>query len=100
MKVKITNTDKRFGAFPHFKYCVTPHRNRSEFFEFREWLWQTYGPSKELREWIDDLNKHSYAFYGPVTHHNQHWCWNSDTYNRRIFLCGDQELALLKLRFE
>jgi hypothetical protein len=98
-KFKINKTDKRYAAHPHFKYSIISTGDRSGFFELREWLWQTYGPSKELNEWTDDLSKHNYAFYGPITHHNKNWCWHTDTYNRRIFLLGDEELVMFKLRF-
>ena len=93
-------TDKRFHAYPYFKYAISTFRNRGGFFILREWLWQTYGPSKELHEWTDDLNCSSYLQYGPITHHNEKWCWTCDSYSRRIFLLGDAELALFKLRFE
>jgi len=98
-KYYITKTDKRFSAYPHFKYCITSISGRSSYFELREWLWQAYGPSKELNEWTDDLDSGKFHMYGPITHHNERWCWNNDTYNRRIFLLGDEELVMFKLRF-
>lgn len=98
-KYHYTKTDKRFSAYPHFKYNVTSISGRNSFFELREWLWQTYGPSKELSEWTADLKSGTFHMYGPITHHNMSWCWNTDTYSRRIFLLGDEELVMFKLRF-
>ena len=68
----------------------------SQYHSMREWCWQTWGPSKELNEWITDQEQQKYV----PTCHNQFWCWQNDEYVRRIYLKTDKEMMLFKLRWE
>ena len=106
MKINIKKTDKRNTGHPHFKFFITlteysPYRNRTcqnLFFEIREWAWTTWGASKELHDWVDDM----YWTNPPIIPkcQNEHWCWLNDNKYYRIFLKDEAELMLFKLRWE
>lgn len=100
--------DKRHTGHSDFKYAIGSGSGKifkqNSFCEIREWCWTTYGPSKEINEWVEDLkysplSQWQLISYGPITHHNEFWAWQNNFYNRRIFLRTDKELALFKLRF-
>jgi len=106
MKIDIKKTDGRNTGYPHFKFFITlsdsnPYRNRARqtmFFEIREWAWATWGASKEVDEWVSD------KFWTNPPNipkcQNEHWCWINDNKIYRIYLAGDAELVLFKLRWE
>lgn len=111
MKIIIKKTDKRHTGHPDFKFLITPieyspYRNRdcqTMFFEIREWAWATWGASKEVDEWVSDKIWTSPGWAGPPIIskcQNEHWCWISDNKIYRIYLAGDAELVLFKLRWE
>jgi hypothetical protein len=106
MKIIIKKTDKRHTGHPDFKFFITPieyspYRNRARqtmFFEIREWAWATWGASKEVEEWAADKIWTSPPNIPKCQ--NEHWCWVNDNKNYRIYLAGDAELVLFKLRWE
>lgn len=106
MNFHIIKLDKRHTGHSNFKYAIGSGKGRflkqHNFCEIREWCWTTYGPSKEIDEWLEDLKYHQpwqQTYYGPITHHNEFWAWQKESYQRRIFLRTDKELAYFKLRF-
>lgn len=99
--LNLRKLDRRFTAYPFFRHMIevrpnytasgfTPSTlhlkpNFTHFFEIREWLWESYGPSKELKHWI----KHHRENCIEGTSHNVNWCWDTEYYEYRIYLSED-----------
>lgn len=108
MTLKIKKLDKRNNGYGMFEYYVNPRhpptmnatmnvgRRDDMYHEVRQWCWETWGPSKELGEWANvyAMNRTD----SPCQ--NEFWCWQNDSYARRIFLRTEKELILMKLRWE
>lgn len=103
---KVTKLNRKYTGYEHFQYIVTverPKNNRfldfqeikQEWFELREWCWTTWGPSKEIEDWLKA------TMIDPTTHvsQNTHWCWQNDKYATRIYLTSDKELNWFTLRW-
>ncbi len=100
MTVKIKKLDGRYTGSDFFQYCIQSNSlYNKEYYDIREWCWETWGPSKELNYWLLD-NKITLGLDEKVGSQNQHWCWQNDTYSRRLYFRTDKELVLLKLRWE
>jgi len=102
MYFKTNKLDRRHNGGLFWKYYITlPNRSfpRNErepmnnFFQMREWAWQTWGPSKELLEWMADRTNES------ALCQNEHWAWQSDKYHTRLYLRTDKELSFFMLRW-
>lgn len=74
---------------------ITLYDSQQEFFRWREWCWKTWGPSKELNDWLEDLRHPSLDMIS----HNEHWCWQHSDYNTRIYLRNDKELSIFLLQW-
>lgn len=109
MKNKIfTKLDRRHNGFHYWKYYVnrpntdygkmlTLYGSQSIFFQWREWCWAQWGPSKELDDWLEDLrNPHLADQY---ISHNEHWCFQHNQYSTRIYLRDDKELSTFLLKW-
>ena len=107
MKKMYVTLDGRHKGHPTWKYCVPrPTRNHGQyptrfesmqhFFDWRNWCWATWRPSKELDEWLDGTIQRSGIT--PVSQ-NPNWCWTCDTHSQRIYLRGDAELTLFLLKW-
>ena len=88
MNYQITQLDRRHNGHLEYKYMVSPvfrdyHESRRMLTELRNWCWATYGPGSDLG-W-------------PGT--SKIWAWDTDHGNKRIYLKGDEELTMFKLRF-
>lgn len=106
MKKIFKKLDKRNTGFGHWTYYINrPSRNslisypslyesQQIFFAWREWCWQTWGPSKELVDWLEDTRQTTEA-----VSHNKHWCFQNDQYSTRIYLRTDKELSMFLLRW-
>ena len=92
--MNIIKLDKRYKGSDKWKYLIElfgPAKS-SAFHEVRAWCWQTWGPSKELDDWLKDSSSELI--------HNEHWCWKNDQYvYRRIYLREDAEFIVAKLRW-
>lgn len=96
--------DKRKHKVFYFKYYVevikqfdSDSPNNTLFFNLREWAWKTWGPSKELFEWEHDT---IYYREDQQSSQNIHWCWVNTGKKQRIYIHGDSELMIYKLRWE
>ena len=82
---KVTKLNRKYTGYEHFQYIVTverPPTNRfseiqeikQEWFALREWCWETWGPSKEIEDWIRGTS------FAPdkLVSQNTHWCWQND----------------------
>jgi hypothetical protein len=99
--MKIITVDKRYKGYGHFKYYILLHHLKGPgFHELREWMWQTWGASKELEEWIYDNARMNSINIRTVYCQNEHWCWHNDNYERRLYIKNDEELMVFKLRWE
>lgn len=88
MKFKIVTVDRRMNGYSFYKYRVDAENdsvyNRNDnFVTIRNWCWATYGPSTEL----------GFGCRGNA------WAWDSEYRARRIYLKGDEELTMFKLKF-
>lgn len=109
MKNKIfKKLDKRNNGFGHWKYYVdrpksnygqflTLFTSRNIFFQWREWCWTQWGPSKELDDWLEDLRHPQLA--DQYASHNKHWCFVHNQYSTRIYLRDDKELSTFLLKW-
>jgi hypothetical protein len=98
MKTKflIKKLDKRNVGHIHWKYHVISSMSTNylqNFFELREWCWDTWGPSKELPYWLNDVKK------SKTLCQNEHWCWVSNESDVRIYLRNDPEYTLFTLKW-
>lgn len=97
MTIKVKKLDKRNTGYGKFKYAVnSTSLYAKEFYEIRAWMWDTWGASKELKDWMLDFR----ISIDAVGCQNEHWCWQNDEYNRRLYLRTDKELVLFRLRWE
>lgn len=112
-----TRLDKRYTGHGHFDYLVnrplartsvlyqsgqniTRYASMQLFNSWRQWCWHTWGPSKELDSWLDDVVYHD-GDIEPVSH-NPHWAWTKESthdVHSRIYLRGDAELTMFLLRW-
>lgn len=109
-KFKIKKTNGKYKSFPHFKYAIVLSYNNRPFsyltrteyrqfwFTLREWCWETWGPSKELDDWLDSLSLAGANPIAPMSH-NLHWCWQNDKYATRIYLADEKDLNWFTLRW-
>lgn len=63
--------------------------DHSNFYTIREWLWESYGASKELKHWL----KHHHGDNTENTSHNPNWCWDTEYLQHRIYLSEDALVA-------
>ena len=101
MSIKIVQLDARFAGHGQFKYLVESTSNYKTGYplgyldnikvahEWRNWCWETFGPSIE-REWIVNEKFRDYAYK---------WCWHNGPRDCKIYLLGDDELAWFNLRW-
>jgi len=101
-----TKMDSRYKGFPEFKYCIDgkskfkgiggKDTSRKElFYLWRIWCWDTWGPSKELNDWLEDQRDLLHIHIAS----NHSWCWVNDDFATRIYLRTDSELTLFLLKW-
>lgn len=88
---KVKKLTRQYSAYPDYKWliecAVTDElQNRRDLSAWREFCWQTWGPSRELL-WAKTSNPQ------PV------WAWDTEFRHRRIYLKSDAELTLFQLKF-
>ena len=101
VKVRPKKTDRRYTGHEYFQYFVDlPRSGENGFHLVRNWCWETWGPSKELDEWILDHDTQPvvHGSYMPSTN-NPHWCWSKYEGKRRIMFQSREEVALFNLTF-
>lgn len=100
-----TKLDRRNTGFGYWEYYINrPKRAfnsnlslyecQQTFFSWREWCWQTWGPSKELDDWLEDIRQNKDA-----VSHNEYWCFQNRDYSTRIYLKSNKELSLFLLKW-
>ena len=100
MTIKVKKLDKRNNGYGKFKYAVhSTSLYSQEYYEIRKWMWDTWGASKELKEWMID-SRVVLTSAETISCQNEHWCWQNDDYARRLYLRTDKELVLFRLRWE
>lgn len=94
--MKVKKVDKRFKGNGSFKFYVdSPKYGDKNFFQVREWCWTTFGPSKEIEMWQDDVSR------ARITNnsHNEKWAWQADPWTTRIYLKTDKEADWFTLKW-
>lgn len=106
--------DARNSGYNHFKYYVNTknfyldkfinkYQRTQLFYEFKSFCTDTFGHSKNLVDWLDDIDfdfstgswlvkENSYA-------HNEHWSYLQDKNREAIYLRNDEDLSTFLLRF-
>ena len=105
---KVTVTDKRHKANPHFKWmiehpiahAITQSNSDAiiKFADIRQWCTNTWGTGVEIDMW-KFLNTRQ---IGEIYFHNNHWCYDVNTTNTpqmKLYLKTDAELAFYKLKW-
>jgi hypothetical protein len=97
--------DWRFSAYPHFKHYVEEKERwvragvdplpDVNFFNLREWCWETFGPSKEFRYWQAHKNPNVIP---TKRSNNAQWCWDTEFGKQRIYFT-DEALVLFNLKW-
>ena len=98
--MKLTKLDKRYAGYGEWSYFINfENYNKEEFFSLRTWCWDTWGPSRELSEYVNALERLS-----PInlpSDINPCWTWVNDMINghnrRRIYLKSKDEAMLFEL---
>lgn len=96
MTVRYVKLNGRHKASNLFQYRVELFKPEavkiSTFAAFLKWSADTWGMSVPV-----DMYRTRYEF-----ERNKHWAWNggnNDWLNMHLYLCGDSELALFKLKW-
>lgn len=108
---RIIKLDGRYTGNQYFNYCINVDNYhgsvaqrrwdlKNYFCELRNWSWFTWGPSKELYDWLDDTRRlEKNIVFNPISL-NDSWCWSVEHgSNSRIYLRTDKELVVFKLRW-
>ena len=82
----VKELDRRYTGGYHFNYCIDfLYRQGPLFREIREWCWQTWGPSCELKFISQE--------------ETPKWAWITDNHRTRIYFRDDEEVNWYKLRW-
>jgi len=77
---------------------LSPHPRSSvskdSFLSIREYLWENYGASKEIRFWLEDHRKSATERQC----HSPDWCWDTEHHQCRIYL-SEVALSYCSLRW-
>ena len=101
---KITNNNKLYGVYTYQVRLGTA----TLFANMRKWAWETWGSSceyqlyRELSRMVfDPITGHRMPNLSPDDSFNDLWCWQveSDEYKFCLYLKGEEEVMILKLRF-
>lgn len=82
--------DKRYTGYRIFVYGIDFDRH-AEFFNIREWCWQSFGPGCEL--------EYYYIYSRLPGKENVTWAWSKNDYRSRIYLQSDKELQWYLLKW-
>lgn len=105
-----TKINKRHNGYGHFMYYLNRPKTYSissnkllslyettqYFFKWREYCWNIYGPSKEINNWLADIESNG-TIDKLATHHNEFWSWQNNEYGTKIYLKSDKELSAFLL---
>lgn len=91
MTYKVKRLTRQYNGYGSFKYLIQPtlfnqNTTRQQLAKWREWCWETWGPSRELLWAMTETPG--------VT-----WAWDTEHDNKRIYLKDDAELVLFQLKF-
>lgn len=97
MNYKVTKLDRRHAGTAWFKYHVTPISKswvytdkwiaEKQFLEWQSWCWATYGQGTD-RDWHHHIKDSAY------------WAYKTNNVPEpRLYLRGDEELMMFKLKF-
>lgn len=104
---RVKKTDRRFSGREHFAYYLDlPKSGDFNIHDVRAWCWKEWGPSKELRDWLDcnyGMKTNLFRIYSQeelsAECQNPHWCWINDDHRRRIMLATKEEASWFNLNF-
>lgn len=101
----VKKLDGRYSAYPHFSFLIEEKIRWARagsadfldinFFTLREWLWNTFGPSKEFRYWKS--HKAPNVLHAQRSN-NDHWCWDTEFGHQRFYVT-EHALALFNLKY-
>ena len=93
----VTKLDGRHTGRRKFEYYVEPQVNRfqlrdewlDDFFAWRAWCWQVWGPGAELRYVTDRRYQLS-----PL------WGWQTEFHNQRLYFKSETELSAFLFQWD
>jgi hypothetical protein len=96
-KFIISKLDRRHKGYKSFTYYVSPVwsstlADKLQFFEWRKWCWETWGPGLE-RDVAIELGIDIGQGLEPK------WAWHLDKYGRRLYFYGEKELNWFLLKW-
>lgn len=80
--MKLIKLDRRMTGYTDFQYMVkfsTGLVGFDNFYEARNWCWETWGPSCEL------------VHYKSIQNNNPAWCWNVIEFEARLYFTSSKE---------
>lgn len=91
MKYQIKKLTRQYNGHKQYKWLITCDtcdeiQNRQDLSAWREWCWQTWGPSREL-------------IWAITSHPVPVWAWDTEFRHKRLYLKSDAELTLFELKF-
>jgi hypothetical protein len=89
-KFNITKLDRRHKGYRLFTHYIAPVwssqlADKLEFFEWRKWCWNTWGPGME-REIVLDLDKQYWK------DEDVRWAWHTQDGAKRLYFASEKEL--------
>jgi hypothetical protein len=86
--MKLKKLDRRHTGYGDYKFLVEFSRRNDfeQFFEARNWCWETWGPGCEVDQ------KHKINQVIP-------WAWQNSEWNLRIYLATEKEANWWSIRW-
>lgn len=107
--------DGRNTGYTHFKYLVNArtcyldkftnkYQRTQLFYEFKSFCTDTFGHSKDLVDWLADIDfdfsTDSWFVKENAYAHNGHWSYLQDENREAIYLRTEEDLSTFLLRFK
>jgi len=89
-KFTVNKLDKRHKGYNLFTHYIVPVwssqlKDKLEFFEWRKWCWDTWGPGME-RDIVIDLDSQFWK------DNSLRWCWHTNDGAKRLYFASEKEL--------
>lgn len=95
IKYTITKLDRRHKGQAQFRFYITPVwsstlADKIQFFEWRKWCWETWGPGMEREQAI---------YFGSNQYQIGRWAWHTEDGAKRLYFATDKELNWFNLKW-
>ena len=94
-KYTITKLDRRHTGYSQFTHYINPVWTSSladkiEFFEWRKWCWETFGPGME---------RDNASLFGSRQFEACRWAWHTEKSARRLYFASEKELNWFNMKW-